>query len=375
MTWHLSACTTLPKMNFKQFMEAFGVPQSDDENTVQHIELKNIASIEALLLNRQYNAAYTAAKKFQQTYKNSEYQMWTRVLEAEALSGMGMHSEAIDILKSVILLANSFNEEITAYALFIQAKSYESIGESESALASFLDVISRREVLPNYISEIELPLELAQTYSSLGLQADFYEYSSKAVNGLNQYLNTRKLTERQKAHFLMRLGRIGPWQIRSSQYDQDFSRDQNRLNLILQSAQVNALPESEEASQYLIQILKEYEQLVQQFEMPTERDEKFAAFERRQSLSLSLLDTQLSLFGLMNENPDADSPEGKIRNYLDQAIERTKDLLEKVILRNPLTKESIQFRNIKKSFIQKPNQYFLEETKKNIFRPEKDPNL
>ncbi|MFN8944881.1 MAG: hypothetical protein ACK5WZ_09680, partial [Pseudobdellovibrionaceae bacterium] len=266
-------------------------------------------------------------------------------------------------------------DEITSYALFFQAKSYESLGESENALASFLDVLARRSALPNYISEIELPMEMAQTYASLGLQSEFNEYSNKALAGLNQFLQSRILSDRQKAQFFLRLGRMGPWQIRSSQYEQDFSRDQSRLMLILRSVQIEAKPESKDASYYLLQTLKEYEQMVQQFEVPLDREQRIQAYERRQSLGFSLLDTLLNLSEATNENAVAGSAEYSVRSYLAEAIVRTQTLLETVMIRNPLTKESIQYRNIKKTILTKPNLFFSDEVKRNISNPKKDPNL
>lgn len=371
----LAGCSSMPKMTFKGFMESFGVPQFTLEKKTDHIELENLIRIEQAITDRQFGQANELAQKFQKNYRTSEYQLWVRVLQAEALTGMEMPAEAIEILKSVILTASESNEEVAAYALFYQAKAYESMGESENALASYLDALVRRDFLPNYIAEIELPMDLAQTYASLGLQTEFVEYSSMAGQGLSRYLDTRALTEKQKAQFLLRLGRMGPWQVKSSVYDQDFSRDQARLELILKSAQVNAGSDSAAAAQYLIQVLKEYEQIVQQYKIPREREDQSEAYERRQSLGFSLLDTQLTLLSATNENAVASTPEGEVRNYLEQASQRTRALLEKVVIRNPLTKESLNFRNIKKTFFIRPKQLMLEEKKKNYTRPDQDPNL
>ncbi len=370
-----TSCTSLPKMSFKGFMETFGFPQGTDEKKVNHVELEALVTIEKQVSERQYSEAFSAAKKFQQTYRNSEFFLWSRVIEGEALAGMEMHSEAIEVFKSVIVLSANVNDEIATYALFYQGKSFEALGDSENALVSYLDVLSRRDFLPDHIASIQMPLEIAQTYASLGLSNEFLEYSNKALVGLNPFMQSKKLSPRQKAQFLLRLGRMGPWQVRSSQYEQDFSRDQHRLTLILRAAQLNASPESTQATQYLIQTLKEYEQLVEQYEIPVEREQSMEALERRKSLALSLLDTLLNLNSTLNEEIPPGSPEQSVKNYLAESVERTKTLLETVIIRNPLTKESIHFRSDKKSILLKPSQFFPEEMNKKLSHPSKDPNL
>ena len=363
-------------MSFKGFMETFGFPQGTEEQKVNHVELEALVAIERQVTDRQYSEAYSAARKFQQTYRNSEFMLWSRVIEGEALAGMEMHSEAIDVFKSVITLSANMNDEIAAYALFYQGKSFEALGDSESALASYLDVLSRRDFLPTHIADIQMPLEIAQTYASLGLNSEFVEYSNKALAGLTQFMKTKQLSEKQKAQFLLRLGRMGPWQVRSSQYEQDFSRDQHRLILILRAAQLNAPGESVQASQYLIQTLKEYEQLVQQYEIPVEREQNMEALDRRKSLALSLLDTLLNITSTLNEEIPAGSPEQTVKNYLAEAVDRTKILIDTVIIRNPLTKESIHFRTYKKNIMLKPSQFLPEEmNKKKLSNPSQDPNL
>lgn len=372
-------CSHLKKLEFNDFFSAEIVTARDYESSN---EVAQLLKIQRNLDQRNFREALAQSQLFQRQYPYSIYDLWVKVMEGLSFEGLEDYEKALSRLQVVIQSTAGERArsmaQIQTFALFHRGRIQIKKGEEQRGLASFLDAFQKKELLPKVIWQVELPLEIARTYSLLQNEKESAEYEKLSAKGFEAFLREEALSSQQKASIFLRLG----WRERpreSSFQEFGFMQADQQKNLYLLAAiQTEVEPYSRLALANLMTVLGNWQR---PFEQKEPKDiEARAEFRQQRKRYAQMLaevyrEIEIHLTPLSLRGPK----EIEFAQFFESSKTALMAVFKEQFLTNELTLESAKRNAIRREFLSPkfmPRVKSLPEMSPNPeLPPSVDPNL
>lgn len=198
----LGACSLLPT---RQSKEASRTAQ----------EVGAFTQIEQRLKVQNYEEVVASAHRFQETYPYSLQAQKARFYKGIALEELGRWSEAEGTYKSISVISEKNQPEISALALYRLSFVYEALGDDQRVIASLFEAAKYASHLPTEVIQAEIPSRLARVYAKENNAKEAQKWLAEADAGLKRTLDQRKepLTTEWQAQIYYNMGSISTDQL------------------------------------------------------------------------------------------------------------------------------------------------------------------
>jgi hypothetical protein len=375
-------CSHSRKLEFNDFFSTHRSHLRARDASIQgaSMEILLLIEIQKSLDQRKFNQSLKLAHTFQKNYPVSQYTLWVKVMEGLGLEGIGSFDQALSCFQSVIEStagdgASSISQ-IQTFALFHRGRIQIIKNENEKGLASYLDAFKQKNLLPRFVYEVELPLEIARTYSLLGEENTATEFELLSAQGFKSFLKDERLNSDQKGSIFLRLGwreNFGVPDLKSSRLMQ---ADQQKNLYLLAAIQTEVDPYAKLAASNLINVLSKLKTPLEQEEpLAIEARNEFRQKKRIYGGDLADLFREISL--QLRPSPLRGPREKEFALFLDSSQTVLMSLLKKTSTPNELTPESEKRNSLKREFrsFRFMPLFNKEDSKDSKIQPSLDPNL
>lgn len=362
------ACTHLQKLDFIDFYQINVVNVRQYE--APH-EVTLLAKIQKNLQQRKFQDSLLQSRLFLKQYPHSIYFLWAKMMEGQSLEGNEMFEEALAVYSFIVqTTAGNFKAssiQIQAYALYHRARTLSRTGNEQKALASFLDAYEKRDLLPALIGQVELPLEIARSYSVLKLPDPAEKYEKISVAGLERYLKESLIEPEKKASILLQLG----WResLKETSFQEfSFIRSEHQKNLyLLATIQLEIEPYASLALNNLTRTMANYQKPLS-VKPPQDIEARNTFRADRQKYALELAEVYREMELRMSPASLRGGKENEFAEFFNSYKTALFDLFREVQIANDLTSESAKRNSLRREF--KSNR-FMPEIKNRLPLPTK----
>ena len=370
-------CSHSRKIEFRDF---FSTNRRSFQDYEPSKELSQLLDIQKKLDQRSFHEALKKAQSFQKRNAFSKYNLWVKVMEGLALEGTGQLDPALECFQAVIQSTagerGSSLNQIQSFALYHQGRVQNLKGDAQRGLASFLDAFNRKELLPQIVSQVELPLEIARAYSLLGNEKASAEFEVLSAEGFKSFLKEERLSSSQRGSILLRLG----WRenfIVKDLGDSRFLQAEQQKNLYLLAAiQTEVDPFSKIASSNLMTILSTLKKPLEQKE-PSDVEARIEFRQQKKIYGETLADLYREMALHIRPASLRGPREREFAQFFDSSKSILLSLLKDNLILNELTVESEKRNSLKREFRSKrfmplfPHESSIDTQ----IQPSGDPNL
>lgn len=201
-SWLLMSCSLFPTQRSQQAQLA-------------NPETKELATIEQQMKSKKYEAAIAGINVFQSEYPYSLSLQKVRFLKGNALEELERWTEAEQTYKSISVISERNQPEISAMALYRLSYVYEALGDDQRVITTLFEAAKYVQYLPVEVVNAEIPSRLAMVYAKENNAKEATKWLAEADKGLKKTLDTRQepLTNEWLSQIYYNMGSISTHQL------------------------------------------------------------------------------------------------------------------------------------------------------------------
>lgn len=189
--------------------------ESAQESVQDSAEVRDFKLLEQQITAQNFEAALKSAESFQGAYPYSLKLQRVRFIKAQSLEELERWTEAADTYKSISIISEKNQPEISAASTYRLSFVYEALGDNQRVITTLIEVAKYQKYLPPEVIRAEIPARLAMVYAKENNPKEVQKWLNEADKGLKKTLESRAepLTNKWLAELYFNMGSISTQQL------------------------------------------------------------------------------------------------------------------------------------------------------------------